>query len=148
MQKECPKVSFAVNSTISLFNIQHFPDFHRDWTAKGLICINQITPHLLLHPPYYSIQILPKEIKQRVEEKINNHIVWIRDYVQEHPDAIDSNAPSVENLIIELNGYLKFMNSKDESGLIPQFKEITAKLDLLRGENTAEVFSELAELFL
>jgi len=148
MQKECANVSFAINSTISLFNIQHFPDFHRDWTEKGLICINQITPHLLLHPLYYSIQILPKEIKLRVEEKINSHISWIKEYAQAHPDCIDANAPSVENLINELKGYLKYMNSKDETRLISEFREMTAKLDKLRQENTAETFPELAELFL
>jgi len=131
-----------------LFNIQHFPDFHRDWTEKGLICINQITPHLLLHPLYYSIQILPKEIKLRVEEKINSHISWIKEYAQAHPDCIDANAPSVENLINELKGYLKYMNSKDETRLISEFREMTAKLDKLRQENTAETFPELAELFL
>lgn len=148
MLKDCPKVSFAINSTISVFNIQHFPDFHREWTEKGLIFINQITPHLLLHPPYYSIQILPKEIKLRVEEKINNHIAWIKEYIKEHPDAIDLGVPPVEQLINELKGFLGYMNAKDESRLIPQFKEITTKLDLLRGENTVEVFPELSELFL
>lgn len=148
MLKECPNVSFAVNSTISVFNILHFPDFHKDWTEKGLACINQMTPHLLLHPPYYSIQIMPPVMKQRVEEKINKHFQWIREYAKKHPDSIASNAPSIEHLIGELNGYLKYMNAQDASHLIPQFKEITAKLDFLRGENTAEVFPELAELFL
>jgi radical SAM protein with 4Fe4S-binding SPASM domain len=148
MKRDCPDVSFAINSTINIFNIQHFPDFHRDWTKRGLINVNQITPHLLLHPSYYSIQILPKTLKLRIEEKINSHISWIKEYAQAHPDCIDANAPSVENLIDELNGYVKYMNAKDESSLIPQFKAITTKLDLLRGENTAETFPELAELFI
>lgn len=147
MLKVCPDVSFAINSTVSVFNIQHLPKLHQDWTEKRLIQINQLTPHILLHPPYYNVRILPKKIKQRVESKINQHIEWIREYVKEHPNALAQEAPSVESLIDEFRSYIKYMNSSDESKLIPKFKKMTTKLDQLRGENTFETFPELNELF-
>ena len=46
----------------------------------------------------------------------------------------------------ELYNTITYMNSADDSHLIPKFIDMTAKLDKLRSENTRAVFPELATL--
>jgi radical SAM protein with 4Fe4S-binding SPASM domain len=166
MMEVCPNVNFTIASTISVFNILHLPDFHRDWTEKGFIGIDEFIPHILRSPAEYSICILPPGLKRVAEEKLNRHIKWITDYAQQHPPKPISKkqieiiknrlswlkaAPVTEhyklNMVInEFKNCIAFMNSRDDSNLIPEFSKKCRELDILRGENTALVFPELAEL--
>jgi len=147
MLQICPQVQFVISSTITVFNVQHISDFHRDWVERGFICINEFKPHVLMYPPQYSIRILPMKLKKRAEEKLNAHIEWMIRYAEQHPEALSPKPANLDSLIHEIRGCIKFMNSKDDSHLIPKFREITSRLDNLRSENTRAVFPELEEMW-
>ncbi len=147
MMEICPQVEFVIASTISVFNIQHLPNYHREWTERGLILVNQFLPHTLMHPPHYSVTILPRQIKERAEDKLLKHIDWLRNYARQHPDLL---SPKIQlnSLVNELTGCITYMNSRDDSHLIPEFCQLCDRLDKLRNENTRAVFPELKEMWL
>ncbi len=166
MLEVCPKVNFLITSTTNVFNVLHLPDFHREWTAKGLIKIDEFMPHILRHPAEYNIRILTRELKQQTEEKIKRHVDWIISYSKQNPpeppppqllerlmgrlDWIKVERSTghlkLDVIINEFRNCITYMNSSDDSHLIPQFRKMCADLDRLRGENTLEVFPELSGL--
>lgn len=168
MKRVCPDVDFSIASTISVFNIFHLPDFHRDWTERDLITVDAFMPHILREPAEYSITIMPAAMKQRAEEKINRHLKWITDWAEKHPPPppsprqiekiknrlswvkADSLTPYMKlNMTInEFRNSITFMNSRDDSHLVGQFRKICADLDRLRGEDSLSVFPELREMLL
>lgn len=169
MKAVCPNVNFAVTPTISVFNIFHLPDFHREWAEKGLIDVDEMMPHSLKNPLEYDIRILPLQLKKRAEENLQRHIEWMIEFCKTHPpkplnitqeqlDKWGSNIHWVmppyvtgygklDVVIREYKNTITLMNSSDESHLIPKFRESCAKLDALRKEDTRAVFPELAELW-
>jgi hypothetical protein len=169
MLKVCPHAHFMIAPTISVFNIFHLPDFHKDWVEKGLIKVDEFMPHSLKNPVEYNIRILPTHLKKQAEEKINKHVEWIIAYAKQHPPVEIPLAPekfekiknrlhwikknpvtgffTLDIIINEFQSCITYMNASDESHLIPKFREMSAKLDALRGENTIQVFPELAELW-
>ena len=119
-----------------------------------------------MHPPEYSVTILPPLLKRQAADKITRHIDWLINYAQQHPlvppsptrlnhkniDWIKA-APvtghiKLDMVINEYKGCINYMNSKDDSHLIAQFKKNCNDLDKLRKEDTAKIYPELAELFL
>jgi len=70
----CPEVHFMVAPTISIMNVLHLPDFHREWLEQGLVKFGNWRPNILSSPEEYCIQALPSSIKQEVIEKYERHI--------------------------------------------------------------------------
>lgn len=131
MLEICPGVDFYISATVSVFNILHITDFHKDWVNQGLIKAQDLNINLLQGPDYYRCDILPREYKDEAIDKINNTIQWLKE--QDH-------------LTRATNGYkglINFLEAKDNSHLIPQFMLITQQLDELRGESFRDVFPEL-----
>lgn len=166
MLQACPEVGFLITSTISVLNLLHLPDFHREWTEQGLITIEQFMPHLLVSPPEYNIRVLPPALKRKAEEKIAAHIAWMLDFAKKHPPQPPSRQlldrakgrgwtqgesrtghPVFDTALNEFSNCITFMHSQDDSHLLPKFREMCAALDKLRGEDTRAVFPELAEMW-
>lgn len=167
MLQSCPKVDFIITSTISVFNLFHITDFHRELVINKLIKIDEFIPHVLKSPLYYNITILPAELKTLACESIRKHIEWIIDYSKQNPPEQPKpehiakwganfdlmNIPKVTGhgkldiQINEFNQCLVYMNSKDESNLIPDFIRVTDQLDTLRNESTPKIIPELRALW-
>ena len=166
MMEVCPETGFLVSSTMSIFNIFHLPDFHREWVESKLIGIEEFMPHLLKYPAEYSIRVLPEKLKAQVEDKMNSHIEWVIDFARKNtlkppstqvlsrikgrdlPKSVSStNHPVLDYALNEFRSSITFMNSQDDSHLLSKFKEMCDALDKLRGENTREVFPELKEIW-
>lgn len=131
MLEICPSVDFYISATVSVFNILHITDFHKDWVNQGLIKAQDLNINLLQGPDYYRCDILPRQYKDEAIDKINNTIEWLKG--QDH-------------LTRATNGYkglINFLDAKDNSHLIPQFMKVTQQLDELRGESFRDVFPEL-----
>ena len=78
MMEVCPQVDFYVSATVSLPNALHVVDFHKSWVEKGLIQPQDFNFNLLQSPTWQRIDILPKEYKQQVKEKYEEHIKWLK----------------------------------------------------------------------
>ena len=165
LKKECPQIDFMITPTINVFNILHLPEFHNKWVKEGLIKIDDFMPHTLRDPDIYNIQILPRELKLKVEKNIREHVEWIKSYALKNPPMEESGNPDLmrrlewikgspitgfiklDIIIREFESCIDFMNSADTSHLIPKLVEKSQALDKLRNEDTLATFPELSLIF-
>src|SRR6056300_1697336 len=135
MLEVCPQVDFYISSTVGLINALHISDFHRNWVEQGLLKPQDFNFNLLQFPYAQRIDLLPDSYKQKVKEKIEAHLEWLR--------PIDHLTRATKGYESGLDYMMRRGNSKD----IQQFKDTMAKLDSIRGEHMLEVFPELAGLY-
>jgi radical SAM protein with 4Fe4S-binding SPASM domain len=134
MLLKSPNVDFYVSSTVSLLNVWHQPEFHKDWVERGFIKPQDWNVNILQGPDRMRIDVLPQRYKKEVEEKLLNHIYWL--------------GPK-DSLKRATNGYksmITFMNGEDKSHLLNEFFVTNDKLDESRNEKFEEVFPEYKEL--
>ena len=169
MMQVCPNAIFCITPTISVFNILHLPDFHRQWTENGLIQVDEFMPHTLKFPEEYNIRVLPPSLKAKATQKIEEHIEWIIQRSRTHPLIVKplpldkfervkaamhwiipppvTGHIRLDIVITDFKNALTYMNAADDTHLLPKFRESTLQLDQLRGENTRAVFPELEEMW-
>lgn len=135
MMEVCPQVDFYVSATVSLPNALHVVDFHKSWVEKGLIQPQDFNYNLLQSPTWQRIDILPKEYKQQVKEKYEEHIKWLRPI-----DPLTRATKGFESA-------LDWLYKRDLPQHLDRFFENTRKYDKVRNENFLEVFPEWKELF-
>jgi sulfatase maturation enzyme AslB (radical SAM superfamily) len=130
MIEKCPNTDFYVSSTVSLYNVGHIPDFHRDWVNKGLIKPQDWNINILQFSERDRIDVLPQYYKDQATDKINQHINWL--------------APR-DHLKRATNGYksmITFMNGDDKSHLLKEFFRVNDLMDVHRQEKFIRVFPE------
>ena len=135
MLEVCPQVDFYISSTVGLINALHVPDFHRNWVEQGLLKPQDFNFNLLQFPYAQRIDLLPDVYKEKVKEKYEKHLEWLR--------PLDSLTRATKGFESGLDYMLRRDNSKD----LQQFKDTMKKLDVIRDENMLEVFPELTELY-
>ena len=135
MLEICPQVDFYISSTVGLINALHIVDFHRNWTDQGLLKPQDFNFNLLQYPFWQRIDLLPNAYKQKVKEKYEKHLEWLRpqDHLTRATKGFESG--------------LDYMMRRDNFTHFYKFKEGMQKLDAIRNENILEVFPELEELY-
>ncbi|HEX9060124.1 MAG TPA: twitch domain-containing radical SAM protein [Clostridia bacterium] len=144
IKQECRNLKFTLTSTVSVFNILHLTDFHRQCVESGLIGIDEIWLSILNMPEFYSIKILTPELKIKATGKIEKHIEWLKS--QCSPEEY-INSVRLQELIRQFEVCINYLNSEDWTDKISEFKKYTDKLDELRKESFVEVFPELESLY-
>jgi radical SAM protein with 4Fe4S-binding SPASM domain len=134
MLEICPKVDFYISATVSIYNVLHIVDFHREWVDLGLIKPQDFNVNILQSPNDLRIDALPQEVKQQVRDKINQHLEWL--------EPIDK----LSRATTGFRAMLTFMDAEEKQDLLPKFFEKTFRLDNLRGENFYNTFPELEGL--
>lgn len=138
------RIRWGLHPTISVFNIFHIPKFHRylletkfiepgKFYSKEHHYYCDFILNNLIHPEYYSVEIMPLHLKEQAAAAIEEHATWAH-----------------ENYGVPKNGWgglVDFMMRTDNSHMIPKFKQMTLKLDGIRGEDCPSLFPELGELF-
>ena len=130
----CPRVDFYISPTLSIMNAWHLPDFHRDWTERGLIRAQDLNVNILQDPVHYRIDIAPAEYKEQLATKFLNHVDWLK-----QQDPLQRATQGFESAV-------KFMMATDNTHLIDTFWRKTHELDDIRRENILDVIPELAAL--
>lgn len=131
VKSELPHVQLEVAPTISIFNVHTLGVLHRYFVDEGLININAIYLNLLSRPDYYNIKVLPKELKQKAQFSLTEHMLWLEEMGAD------------ESLISEFQSVLLFMNQEDWSKKIPSLRKNLTVLDEMRSESFQDVFPEL-----
>jgi radical SAM protein with 4Fe4S-binding SPASM domain len=167
MLKICPDVQFLITSTISIYNVFSLPAFHQDWVKRGLCSIDEFMPHTLRSPNYLSITTLPLALKDQARQELTEHIAWIKQWAAQHPPKLPSEVQLNEfkerfnhlsipqetehlklNILLnEFQNCITYMESADNSHLLPEFIAYNEQLDVLREEDTRIIFPELATIF-
>jgi hypothetical protein len=135
MLEVCPQVDFYISSTVGLINALHIPDFHRNWVDQGLLKPQDFNFNLLQFPYAQRIDLLPNAYKQKVKEKYERHLKWLR--------PLDSLTRATKGF----ESGIDYMTRRDNSQDIQQFKDTMQKLDKIRDEKMIETFPELKELY-
>ena len=134
MLEECPGVDFYISPTLSILNAMHLPDFHRDWVEKGLLRPQDLNVNILQDPAYFRIDIAPPEYKQRIQDRLEQHLAWLRPQDQ------------LNRATVGFESAITFMNATDNTALIPKFWHKTHELDDIRRENILDVIPEIEAL--
>lgn len=134
MMRVCPNVDFYISPTLSIMNADHLPDFHREWVNAGLIKPQDLNVNILQDPAYYRIDIATKKYKDHLRNKYEQHLQWLR---PQDP---------LQRATVGFESAINFMDSTDNSHLIPEFWRRTEVLDRLRNEDVLKVLPELIEL--
>lgn len=123
-------VKVGTRPTITVYNILDVPNITHYWSELegGLTEDSWINHTHCALPDFLSITILPEHLKKLVKERLDN------------TDAITKRQRQSWNHLVA------YMYSKDDSHLLPEFKDFTLKLDQARGEDMAKVIPEFAEL--
>jgi sulfatase maturation enzyme AslB (radical SAM superfamily) len=144
LRKECPQADIHINFTVSAFNVFHLPDFHKEVFEKGYIQkIYKFGLNLLHHPDYYNVKILPEELKKQATQKLTEHIAWL---THEHGPSMFAK-DYYRYFVSQWHACIEYMNRDNWTHLLPQFIEVTHKLDQLREEKCLDVFPELKPIF-
>jgi hypothetical protein len=125
------KIKFSITPTISLFNIWHFPDFHKNWVEQGLLEINAVRLNILTWPLRYQANVLKNKIP--VIKKWQDHIEWIKQSTTD------------QGLINQFQSVIQFLETghDNQEVVIKDFHIVTNKIDEIRNEKLLEVFPEL-----
>lgn len=133
MLEVCPNTDFYVSPTVSLYNVLHITDFHREWVDKGYLKAQDWNINILQGPDRDRIDVLPQMYKDRAIDKIQEHIKWLRP--QDHLQRATSG----------YQGIINFM-SYDRSHLLREFFRVNDIHDNYRNERFEIVFPELKDL--
>jgi radical SAM protein with 4Fe4S-binding SPASM domain len=131
----CPGVDFYISPTLSIMNAWHLPDFHREWTEKGLIRAQDLNVNILQDPAYYRIDIAPIKYKQLLRIKFEEHIEWLKT----QGDSLGRATQGFESAVL-------FMMATDNTHLIDTFWRKTHELDAIRKEQMLDIIPELKAL--
>ena len=131
MLKVCPNVDFYISPTVSLMNIDHVVDFHKDWINRGFLKPQDLNVNILQSPDWYRADCLPEYLKNIVTKKIQEHIEWLspQDHLQRATNGFKSS--------------LSFMNNTDNTQNLKKFNQVTSQLDSVRNEKFYNIFPEL-----
>jgi radical SAM protein with 4Fe4S-binding SPASM domain len=132
MIKEVHHVDFYVSSTVSVMNVLHVLDFHREWVELELIEAKDWNINICQSPEWYRVDILPMDFKLNVViPAYEKHLEWL-----EPLDTLKRASTGYRSLI-------SLMKSTDAHDKWQLFVEHTKKLDHAREENFWKVFPEL-----
>lgn len=132
--KECPHVKFNISSTVAWPNVHNVLDFHKEWTEKGLISVDDVLLNELDGPIYFSLKNLPDWKKKKIEKAVLEHIEWCKEQ------------GAYRGTIFKLEAVIGFMyteiNRTIEEFPSEQFHWIVKRLDYIRKESFFDVFPE------
>lgn len=135
MIDKCPSTYFEITPTISVFSVYNLFEFHKTWVEEGLLDINNIRINILTHPRYFSITILPKELKDEIANIYKEYVNWL------------SKNNAWPHIIKDVMGIVEHMYSQDNTDLIPDFKKHIQTIDNIRNEQFIETYPEFKTLW-
>lgn len=134
MMEQCPNVDFYISPTMSILNVLHLPDFHRNWVERGLIKPQDLNINLLVDPTWLQISIANESYKEKIREKYEKHLEWLAPQ-----DKFGRARQGFESTLNVL---------KDEQNIKANkiFWQRMTELDRIRNENVLEAIPELDEI--
>lgn len=142
---QAPNANYGISAVYSIFNCEAAIDLHRHMCENDLFTNNNgnkfnFNLNVLHAPSYMRTTVLPPKTKQRVTEKITEHLKYLE-------ETQDKNYEYYHYVNVWKNAMI-MMNSKDETDLLPLFFKETQKLDTLRNESFKTIFPELYKDFI
>lgn len=148
-------IETSIELAVQILNIKHLPDFIK-WKINGnftrlnngknvlgqKLGAGLINFHLLWIPTYFNIRMLPKSDKQLVRQSFNELRDWLLANYTTDSEFWETNPYGWKRWV----GMLDWMDSEDQSYMLPDFCEFIEKTDKLRGTDFKKTFPELQHL--
>lgn len=134
MMEVCPNVDFYISATLSIMNLWHLPEFHRNWVNKGFIKPQDFNINILQDPKHYRIDIGTTEYKEEATLRYEEHLDWLAEV-----DTLERAKTGFESAIT-------YMNATDNSELLHDFWAKTNQLDAIRKESVFDAIPEMVHL--
>jgi hypothetical protein len=115
-------------------NALSLPKFHRQWVEAGLIRPQDLNVNILQDPAHLRIDIAPLKYKAKILALYQEHLEWLRPQ------------DTLQRATVGFESAINFMQTTDNTQLIPKFWAKTLELDAIRNENILEVIPELEAL--
>lgn len=127
-----------ISTTVSVYNVLNFLELS-EWLVNKHYKLIQDMPafHVLHGPPWMSLKVLPKEVKQQITERYET-------FYTESATKFDENWSKAFRKFF--SGIITFMNSEDHSHMLTELKLKTQQLDNLRNQKLQDVAPWLAEV--
>ena len=132
IRKECPHVTLEWMPTVQIMNVMTLPELHLELLRENLADAWYYI--ILTDPEFYSIQVLPKNMKEKVTSIWDEYLMTLMKY-RAQPEKLKG-----------LNDVMNFMNMADQSHLLPKFREEIMKKDRIRNQSFLKVFPDLKQL--
>jgi len=148
-------ITTSIAFAVQILNIKHVPDFIKWKVRSGFKKLNQdtnavgqllggglISVHLVWIPTFLSLRILPAEDKAEIRNLFAELQTWLWDNYTQDSDFWEKNPYGWKRW----EGILDWMDSEDQTNLLPDFREYITRMDTLRGTDFKTIFPELAHL--
>lgn len=136
VKQETPHVKFGITPTISIWNVFHFPKFHRFMLDNNLIGIEDLRLNILTYPWHMGLDVLPKHMAERAEDLWWEHYHYLKfkhPHDEEHLGQLRSVCNALSNAKGNLDGVKEFFRINEEiSGIRNEnaFEHIPGLVDL------------------
>jgi MoaA/NifB/PqqE/SkfB family radical SAM enzyme len=133
LTKHCPTVNFEINSVLSLYNAFNLCDLQQHWIKTMGLSPTKFKVETLFDPDYLTLQVLPAEFKEKIHERISQHIEFLQSY-------------SADDLIKVWTRQLEFMQAADTGYLLKNFFEMNDARDAYRKQRFEDYLPEYKTL--
>jgi len=135
MIEQVPDIYFEITPTVSMMNVLHIPDFHREWLELGLLSDpTHFRINNLIDPDFFSTRVLPPKYKEKVTAKWDEHLAWLKTQSFD----LDRNG-----WISSAVGVVDSMNKEDRSYLLKTTLIELERWDVVRNEQWWNALPEL-----
>lgn len=148
-------IEFSIACAVQILNIKHIPDFIKWKVTSGFKKLNQeiniaghvaggglMGVHLLWIPTWLSLRVLPLEDKQEVRRLFSELKQWLYDNYTQDDEFWTVNPHGWRRW----ESILDWMDSENQSHLLPDFVEYINTMDKERGSDFKQTFPELQHL--
>ena len=132
----CDTITF--NTTVQAYNILYLPELFEELLPRHAPCLSvypRLTP--LTWPSFFSIQVLPPELKALAEQRLR---AFVRKWEGRWPET----GPRLDNFLSSIDGIVAHMHDEDRSRELPDFAARTRLFDGTRGQDIRVVMPEWA----
>jgi MoaA/NifB/PqqE/SkfB family radical SAM enzyme len=130
-----PNQRISINCVVQAMNCFHVMDAHKELYLRGIInSWDDFTLCILHNPDFLSVLILDAESRKLLGEKIKYHI---QNYLV---------PAKAQRSIKQYMSILKLLSTEKKEHLLPMFRSYMSSLDIIRNENSLEVFPELERI--
>lgn len=141
-------IDLWIQPTVQALNVYYLPQLY-EWRMgfelKSPVRAGDkdiMVPHILRDPKYYTVQVFPEPIKQKLEHHLTHSARKL--------EALSRGQAKGERVVSAYTTFIKavveFMWAEDHSEQFGQFLRVTRDLDRLRGQNFSRALPELAEI--
>jgi len=142
-------IEVTIACAVQLLNIYYIPDFIKWKLKQNFKKVNKwplgaglINFHLVYHPAFLNVKVLPQWFKDETEKKYEEFYEWLKINYRDDKEFLNSGYG-----IKRLKGLVSFMQSDDWSNRLPETKEYLVKMDEIRNTDFYKTFPEMKRIF-